>query len=210
MNKDDITRTYGETYVGYRREGKIHPMFVHEGCWVDDDEEEGGLRAQLHPYGGEEERNRRIRLTNPDLVLHYPDLGMTQFNKDVVWCVRRAMRQWHRGVHCRTFKQTLLSHISRDTPWDCDRLTLSPEILYAVYNPEFTGYDEALRRVTTGEVRASALDRNFAIAKVEEYANPLLVYRGVDVAEIKDGIKLSAHHLAHHVGGITNASIKLV
>jgi len=206
MNIEDINRTYSGTYLGLRREGGIAPLYVEEGVHIGSDDAPG-VRGSI--VIDDETVSKRVKLTSPNLVLDYPNLGMIQHNKTAVWCVRKARRQWHRGLKNETLTRKHIdrrykSHYGSETP------PLQHTMVHSIYNPEFYAYDEALRML--GDERTSvAIDRDFALTNLNGYVNPVLIYRGTDIADIDEGvIKLNTPYLENHIRRTFNASIELV
>jgi len=159
MSAEDIVRTYGDTWVGMRDGDKVKPVFIVGA--MEDDEGFGTLRTS---------DDCTIELDAPDLVLTYPDVGMVYVADKLFWLSRKNQRQWHRGV--RDYSLT----IRRMEMGRSSTINLSPSLVHAMYNPEYTH-----------KLELGAISRDFGMDMSRGYTNPILYYRGIDVGELVDG-----------------------
>lgn len=169
MNREDISRTYSETYVGINREGNVLPFYVVSSP------RRNYLEGVLYHDG--EEEHISVNINNEEVNLSYPDSGAYNVaDREAVFVSRQAQRQWRRGISQRHLR-IVGQRIAR----------LDHRIVRAMYNPSYTGYRAALEVVTPDDREASvAIDKNFWLRRVRKFENPLVWFRSRCIGEIVD------------------------
>lgn len=119
MSDNDLNRYYCGTWLGIRTDDGIIPVRVDgvndEGEFVFHDE-------------------TSVHYQDPSLVYDYPDLGVVNCSKGVMYLSRVPERQWRKGVQPDLVAVNVLGKSSRRLS-DAPRRT-QEEVLRVLYNPE--------------------------------------------------------------------------
>lgn len=164
MSGEDLSRTYGGTYIGIQRGAEIVPVLIHEGI------RDNRVRATI----GNDPEPSSLDINNPDLVLNFPDSGAYNLREgQAAYCGRRAERQWHRGVRERALR--IVGNVNFDRT-----------LVSAMFNPVWYSFDKCLEIVKEAtDHRCAAITRDFWLEKrPREYTNVVIRFRGRVVGEI--------------------------
>jgi|SRR5690606_2321167 len=91
ITAQDFERYYSGTYLGYKLEDIIHPVYVRG---VNSTSSDYTISVNLV-------HENQIFSISPEsgaLVYDYPDLGYAELGGQPVWLERLPSRQWHKGV----------------------------------------------------------------------------------------------------------------
>lgn len=170
MTSDDISRTYGDTFIGIRSDegNNIYPAYVHGSTGRN------VLNLQVYKTGSPEQLD--ININNPSVVLLYPDSGAYNISKNrAAFITRKAQRQWRRGITQRHL------NILGDVAFDY-------KVVRGMFNPKYMSYQQALDVVSSDSLASAAIDRHFWLRSRTIYTNPVIYFRNRIVGEIKDGV----------------------
>lgn len=172
MSSEDISRTYGDTYLAIRRNNRIEPLHILGG------HERNRMSVRYLNSDGES----RLDINSPNLILQFPDSGCYNVERGVASHVsRRAERQWHRGIRNRSLSLTGNARFATD-------------LISAMYNPVHYSFEEALEIVkedfhNSDRKRCAAITKNFMLMRSYEYENIVIFFRNSIVGEVtSDGV----------------------
>lgn len=167
MTREDINRTYGDTYIGYRVGNVIQPLRVLESS----EEEDNCFFGIL----GNNEGSDLYDLNDTDIVLTFPDSGAFNVGREAVHISRHAQRQWHRGIRDRVVRITSPT-----------RSSLTSAMVRSMFNPTYCTKAEAILAIQGGECVGRAVNRNFWITKHPRFKYPVIYFRSCIVGEYKN------------------------
>lgn len=113
-----------------------------------------------------------------DCYIAMPPVGAVQIRRHAFFISRAASRQWRRGFDINQLNVTVLSA-------SAGMLEPRPfEVAAALYNRKFTPFPRANTALYEGEIIGAALSRNLSLIAEADYANNLLVYKTLRIAEV--------------------------
>jgi|TARA_B110000908_G_C10165370_1_gene408100 hypothetical protein len=186
MSARDIEATYNNTFleIKTRDSDDFYPIKV---IGTDSSEPSGPIVLGRTLDGG----SVRFPLYSPDVEVRWewPELGMRNFERFVVYVSRQAQRQFRRGVRegqldLRSRGRSMAEYLDIDIHYEFE----SRGFLQTLFNPKYPSLDKALEQVNNAEVLARAFSPCFAVEADPRVDHPLLIYKETAVGVFKDGV----------------------
>lgn len=176
----ELNHKYQNTYVAVLRGSVKWPLYVEEFV-------AGGNKKPLICKGHVAYRHdtgitwapAEINLGEDSLYTSFPEEGLKNHKGFVVHFLRKAARQWKRGVtHENSFGKILLNEVT-------DAIKISPlelagpDYFYDIYNPLYYEFEAAIDALRSGSNLAVALNKNYFLFLYPYVSDIQIGYKGL-------------------------------
>tara|TARA_R100000365_G_C2748096_1_gene78855 strand:+ start:2940 stop:3620 length:681 start_codon:yes stop_codon:yes gene_type:complete len=172
----DFSATYSETYLKFksRDDDGFYPAKVIDVCSSNN-----GFAVVAEKLNGD---RIVLDLSDPstEIDFSWPTLGYINVKDHSVFVQRRAARQWKKGLRELLLRFDVMDdriiHELRDSGANYGSV-FGPYAYGQLYNPEYTGIEDAIELVISGEKIARCISSKFAISSRYQMEKPVLMYK---------------------------------
>ena len=120
----------------------------------------------------------RTSFANAVIDTTFPDMGYVNYKSGIVYCIRKAVRQWsvvynHGVVEVRDPQRDLRAMLNLRVD---DAVSSNPAFVKRLFNRHWYSYEEAIASLRSGKRIAAALNRNVAIAQSAALEGKYIIY----------------------------------